>query len=88
MRILFDECVPRRVKTDAPRTRARPDCARCGIGRAHERRAPAEAAGQFDVFITIDKSIEYQQNLSVHPLAFVLLRGRSNDIADLAPLVE
>lgn len=45
------------------------------------------AAGAFDVLITTDKSIAYQQNLAAYPLAFVLLRCKSNDIVDVAPVV-
>lgn len=45
------------------------------------------AEGNFDVFITTDKSLQHQQNLSAWSLAFVLLRAVSNDIADLEPLV-
>jgi hypothetical protein len=41
----------------------------------------------FEVFITTDKSIQYQQNLAAHAIAFILLRAPSNDIADILPLV-
>jgi hypothetical protein len=34
------------------------------------------AAPQFDVFITIDAGIQYQQNLSNTPLSIVLLYAR------------
>ena len=46
-----------------------------------------EAEGNFDAFITTDKSLQHQQNLSAWSIAFVLLRAVSNDIADLEPLV-
>jgi hypothetical protein len=39
------------------------------------------------LFITTDKSIQYQQNLPAYAIAFVLLRAVSNDIADIEPLV-
>jgi hypothetical protein len=41
--------------------------------------------GDFDVFVTIDKSIQYQQNLFAYNVAFALLRVPSNDIADIEP---
>jgi hypothetical protein len=44
-------------------------------------------AGDFHVFITIDKSIQHQQNLAGFDLAFVLLRVRSNDIVDIEPVL-
>jgi len=44
-------------------------------------------SGDFDVFITVDKSIQHQQNLAVHDVALVLLRVRSNDIVDIEPVL-
>lgn len=44
-------------------------------------------AGDFDVFITIDKSIQHQQTLSAFDVAFVLLRVPSNDIVDVEPVL-
>jgi hypothetical protein len=42
---------------------------------------------QFDVFVTIDKNLPHQQNLSGLDLAVVVLRARSNRLKDLLPLV-
>jgi len=47
------------------------------------RRAAAEG---FDVMITIDKNIEFQQSIASLPLTVVLVRTRSNRIEDLNPL--
>ena len=44
-------------------------------------------AADFDVLVTTDANLRFQQNLSQYSLAFVLLRARSNDIADLQPLM-
>jgi hypothetical protein len=45
------------------------------------------AADGFAVFLTVDKSIEFQQHVPSLALAVVALRAPSNDIADLQPLV-
>src|SRR5438105_13662180 len=45
-------------------------------------------APDYDVFLTRDTSIPFQQNLKRFPLAFVILRARSNSLADLLPLVS
>jgi len=45
------------------------------------------AAADFDVFITIDRHIESQQNLAAHDIAVVLLRVRSNDFADVEAVI-
>lgn len=45
------------------------------------------AGNEFDAFLTTDKGIPHQQNLSNIGLVVVLLRAKSNDYADLAPLM-
>ena len=43
--------------------------------------------GKFDLFITVDKSIQHQQDLSAFDIAYVLLRSQSNDIVAIEPLL-
>ena len=45
------------------------------------------ASSRFDVFVTADRNLEFQQNLSKLPLAVVVLVARKNRIQDLAPLL-
>ena len=87
MRILLDECVPRRLKRSFRGHQlvlTVPDAGFAGLKNGQLLR---RVAGNFDLFITTDKSIQFQQNLAAWDLAFVLLRARSNDIADVEPLV-
>ena len=44
-------------------------------------------AQQFDVFVTVDRNLSYQQNLSTHPIAVVVLHAKTNRLADLIPSV-
>ena len=44
-------------------------------------------APDFDVFLTTDRHIPFQQNLPTFPLAFVIMRGISSRLEDLLPLV-
>jgi len=46
------------------------------------------AGKELGVFITTDRGIPHQQNVSQLDLAVVLLRARSNAIEELAPLME
>src|SRR4051812_24374134 len=41
----------------------------------------------FDVVVSVDADIEYQQNPTVLPTAVILLRALTNRIDDLRPLV-
>ena len=45
------------------------------------------AAEEFDVFVTMDRNLPYQQNLRVLDLAVVVVRSVSNAFVDVAPLM-
>jgi hypothetical protein len=47
----------------------------------------ALAAADFDVFLTSDRNLSYQQNLSAFDIAVIVLVAASNRIDDLRPLV-
>lgn len=86
MRILIDECVPRALKRHLRdhEVLTVPEAGFAGLKNGQLLR---RAEGDFDAFITTDKSLQHQQNLSTWSIAFLLLRAVSNDIADLQPLV-
>ena len=44
-------------------------------------------AKEFDVFVTMDKNLEYQQNLGVLDLAVVVIRAHSNEFAVVSKLM-
>ncbi|MBC7770740.1 MAG: DUF5615 family PIN-like protein [Phycisphaerales bacterium] len=44
-------------------------------------------AAQFDVFVTVDRNLSFQQNIPTYSVAVVVLRARSNRLKDLLPLV-
>lgn len=46
----------------------------------------ALAAAQFEVFVTVDRNLAFQQNISSLPLAVVVLCAKSNRLAELAQL--
>ncbi len=45
------------------------------------------AADEFDAFITMDRSIPYQQNLETIQIGIILLKADSNRDEDLVPLI-
>jgi predicted nuclease of predicted toxin-antitoxin system len=47
----------------------------------------ALAATKFEVFITADRNLEFQQNLAKLPIAVVVLIARKNRAQDLEPLL-
>ena len=47
----------------------------------------ARAAGRFDVMLTADQNLPYQQNLSTLPIAVIVVAAKSNRIEALRPLI-
>ena len=86
MRILLDEAVPRRLGEllMGHQTTTVPKSGWAGIKNG---KLLALAATKFDVFLTSDKNIEFQQNLASLPLAILVVVARSNRLHDMEPLV-
>lgn len=86
MRILLDEDIPRHlgnlltghVVSTVPK---------CGWSGIKNGKLLALASAAFDVFLTADQNIEFQQNLAKLPLAIVVLVAESNRLESLEPLV-
>ena len=47
----------------------------------------ALTANAFDVFVSVDRNLSFQQNVPTFAIAVVVLRARSNRLADLHLLV-
>jgi predicted nuclease of predicted toxin-antitoxin system len=86
MRVLLDECLPRRLKAHlAPhQVITVPEAGWAGTKDAVLLRA---ASGLVDVFITVDSNLAYQQRITSLPFMVVVLSARSNRLADLLPLM-
>ena len=85
IRVLLDENLPRKLK-GALEAEALTVPER-GWGGTKNGRLLRLAAEEFDVLLTMDRGIEYQQNLSGIDLCLIVLSAVSNDIDDLLPLV-
>ncbi|GAB5535954.1 MAG: hypothetical protein Rubg2KO_22030 [Rubricoccaceae bacterium] len=87
MRILLDENVPRKLKrafvSDYEVTTVQEHGWSDVLNGELLRRADAE----FDVFVTLDRGIEYQQDLEALSIRIVIVRAFSNTLGDLQPLV-
>ena len=85
--ILLDENLPRRLtRLLGPGAQAT-TVGRRGWSGKRNGELLSMAAKEFDVFLTTDKGIQHQQNVSRLDLAVVLLRAWSNAYEDLAPLM-
>jgi predicted nuclease of predicted toxin-antitoxin system len=86
MRILLDESVPGRFGTLLVGHSA-VTVQRRGWAGIKNGKLLALAAGEFDVLLTADKGMEYQQNLATLPVSILIVLARSNRIEDLAVTV-
>jgi hypothetical protein len=43
--------------------------------------------GRFDILVTMDRSLQYQKNLTGRQFAIVVLRAKTNRIVDIRALV-
>jgi predicted nuclease of predicted toxin-antitoxin system len=86
MRILIDECIPRKVKRSFP-AHTCVTVQEAGWGGKQNGDLLALAEGKFYVFLTVDKGLRYQQNLSGRNIAVLIIRAKSNDIDDILPHV-
>ena len=87
MRILLDEQLPRRLTRALPghdvQTVQRQGWS--GIKNGELLRRASESG--FDVFLTSDWNLQFQQNLSRFSIGVIVFIARSNKIEDLLPLV-
>ena len=86
MRILLDESVPGRFGSLLT-GHTSVTVQRRGWASTKNGKLLALAAGEFDVLLTADKGMQYQQNLATLPVAILIVLARSNRMEDLAPMV-
>ena len=86
MRILLDECLPKRLKRDLRGHDAR-TVPEMGWASKTNGELLALAAAQFDVFLTVDRNLSFQHDVSQFEIAVVVLIAKGNRYSDLQPLV-
>ena len=86
MKLLIDECAPRDLKLSLVKQGY--DCFTVQeVGHSGKKNGEllSLAEGKFDVFVTLDKNIQYQQNLAGRKIAILLIGAKSNDMDDILP---
>lgn len=86
MKVLVDECVDWRLSRDIVGHEVK-TARQMGWSTIKNGELLALAAKDFDVFVTVDRNLSFQQNLSAFTIAVIVLRAASNRLADLQPLV-
>jgi predicted nuclease of predicted toxin-antitoxin system len=86
LRVLLDECLPRKLKREF---------AGCVVFTVQEMGWSGKKNGelmkiacdQFDIFVTADQNLQYQQNLAYADVAVIVLVAVNNRIENLTPLM-
>ena len=86
MRILLDECLPRRLLRDL-RGHLATTVPRQGWAGKTDSELIRLAEGEFEVFITIDSNLVFQQNLRNSGLCIVVLCALNSRYETLQPLI-
>ena len=87
MKILLDECLPRKLKSELPGYDVQTVPERGWAGKKNGELLRL-VAGKFDVFIPIDGNLPSQQNLAKLKVALVVLNAYNNRFATLQPLMS
>jgi predicted nuclease of predicted toxin-antitoxin system len=85
MKVLLDECIDWRLLRDLPGIDAT-TVKKMGWSETINGALLALADQHFDVFVTVDRNLSYQQNLGAFRIAIVVLRAYTNRLSDLRPL--
>ena len=86
LRVLLDECVPRRLKWDIAGHDVHTMHDERWL-RIPDRETLRRAEGRFDVIVTVDQGVPHQHQIARFSFAIVVLRARHNRYTSLAPLV-
>ena len=86
MKVFVDECVDWRLARDIVGHEVK-TARQMGWLTIKNGELLALAAREFEVFVTVDRNLSFQQNLPAFPIAVIVLRAPSNRLADLKPLV-
>lgn len=86
MRILLDECVDWRLGRELGDHDVS-TLTEVGWAGATNGELLQRAQAQFDVFLTTDQNLQFEQHIHSFSIAVVVLCGKSNRLADLRPLL-
>ena len=87
MRILLDENLDWRLRRDLPNHEVESVSLIGWAGTKNGALLRKAVESAFDVLVTMDGKMVFEQNISIHAIAIVALRAKSNRLADTRPLM-
>ena len=83
MKVLLDECIPRKLKNSLNDHECQTVPEAGLAGQKNGRLLTLTESAGFQLFFTMDKGIQYQQNLAGRSISILVLRAKSNRLHDL-----
>ena len=87
MRLLLDECVPRPLLRDLTSHDVHHVVDMGWSSKRNGELLKLMLADRFDVLLTVDQSLPFQQNLRSSGIGVVVIMARTNRVKELRPLV-
>jgi len=87
MRLLLDECVPRPLRRELAGHDVHTVPSMGWSGKKNGELLALMIPDGFEVFLTVDQNLSYQQNLRAANVAVIVLVAPTNRLADLLPLM-
>ena len=86
MKVFLDECVDWRISREIVGHEVK-TARQMAWSTIENGELLALVAKEFEVLVTVDRNLSFQQNLPAFDIAVIVLRAKSNRLADLQPLV-
>lgn len=86
MRVLLDECVDWRLGRGLTSHEVK-TARQMGWATLKNGELLALASTRFDVFVTVDRNLSFQQDIVSFSIAVIVLQARTNRLADLRSLL-
>lgn len=87
MRVLLDECVPKRLRRDLPGLDVSTVADQGWLGRRNGDLLRLMAEAGFTHLVTVDRNLMFQQNVAAAGVAILVVHARTNRITELRPLM-
>jgi predicted nuclease of predicted toxin-antitoxin system len=88
MKILVDECLPAHIKNClSPFGHECKTVREVGFGSKKNGELIALADGEWDVLLTNDRNVKFQQNMTGRKISILVLYAKSNRLKDMLPLI-
>jgi hypothetical protein len=86
VRVFLDECIDWRLSRSISGHEVR-TARQMGWSSIKNGELLRLVSKEFDVFVTVDRNLSFQQNVKALPIAVIVLRTRTNRLSDLLPAV-